>query len=143
MATCTDNVTSPKHTAGCCGTLSGHLLAAIDHLKGLVCFHYAFSVFLGLSFSFSSKRLFLTADQPFSSPSSIPSAPSCTDKFVFRPLSWLSKCQLQIFRLSICQARVNTSVPVFPVHPHASLAVISFLVSKLCTLKALILGIRI
>lgn len=61
----------------------------------------------------------------FSSFSSISSALLCTDKFVFRPLSWLSKCQLQIFRLSICQAGFHTSFLVFPPHRHASLAMIS------------------
>lgn len=65
LPTYTDNVINPKHTAGCCGTLSGQLLAAMDHLKGLVYFHYAFSVFVGLSFRFSSKWLFLTVDQSF------------------------------------------------------------------------------
>lgn len=58
---CTDNVITPKHTAGCCGTLSGQLLAVMDSLKGLVYFHSLFSVFMGVPFSFSSKQLFLTA----------------------------------------------------------------------------------
>lgn len=58
---CTDSVITPKHTAGCCGTFSGQLLAVMDSLKGLVCFHSPFSVFMRLSFSFSSKQLFLTA----------------------------------------------------------------------------------
>lgn len=85
LATYTDKLIKRKLVAGCCGTVSGQLLSAVDHFKGLECFRYVVFVFVGLSFSFSSKWLFLTAKQSFASSSSIPSAPLYTDKFVFRP----------------------------------------------------------
>lgn len=138
LATYTDDVINPKHTAGWCGTFIRPVTGCGSNSnKNLSKDSGLFSVpsrvlwdYLSASQtngrSWKLTKLFLLP---------LASHMLCHAQINFRLLSWLLKCHLKIFRLSICQASLCTWFLAFPFHPHASLTILSLSLFQDCILN--------